>query len=207
VTTPPISEADFMQLLVTQLQNQDPMNPLQPDQLASELAQFTSVQELAQLNIDASSQATATSSNTQAVEAGMAAGLIGRPVIATGNGVDVSSSSSTTRVMVDVGGSGGQGVLTLTNSAGQTVGTYKLGTLPGGTHQVLSFNTSGVTPGPYTYSLSVTSGSGVSVPVNTYLAGTVTGVDLSTPTPTLDIGDLTTSINNLVEVLPASPSQ
>ena len=110
VTTPPISEADFMQLLVTQLQNQDPMNPLQPDQLASELAQFTSVQELAQLNSNSSSQASATASNTQAVEAGMAAGLIGRPVIATGNEVDVSASSGTTRVIADIGGSGGNAV-------------------------------------------------------------------------------------------------
>ena len=46
----------------------------------------------------------------------------------------------------------------------------------------------------------------MSVPVNTYIAGTVTAVDLSTSTPTLDIGDLTTSISNLVEVLPANPS-
>jgi flagellar basal-body rod modification protein FlgD len=202
VATPPISQADFMQILVTQLQNQDPMNPLQPDQLASQLAQFTTVQELASLNTDASNQLSAVTSNTQAIEANMATSLIGRPVIAAGNQVDVSSSSSSTSVMADIGGSGGQGVLTLINAQGQTVGTYKLGTLNGGTHQILSFNTAGVTPGAYNYSLSVTAGSGAAVPVTTYVAGVVTGVNFSTATPTLDIGDLSTPISNLVEVLP-----
>lgn len=201
--TPPISEADFMQILVTQLENQDPTNPLQPDQLASELAQFTSVQELAQLNTDATSQLTAVANNTQAVEANMATALIGRPVVATGGEVDVSSSSSTTSVLADIGGTG-QGVLTLTNAQGQTVGTYNLGTLNAGNQQVLSFNTKGVTAGPYNYSLTVTNSSGSSVPVTTYITGTVTGVNVTTGTPTLDIGDLTAPITNLVEVLPTS---
>jgi len=206
VNTPPISEADFMQLLVTQLQNQDPMNPLQPDQLASELAQFTSVQQLAQLNTDAGSQLSAVNSNTQAIQANMASALLGHPVVATGGEVDVSASSSTTKVLADIGAGGGQGVLTLTNAAGQTVGTYNLGTLAGGPQQVLSFNASGVTPGAYNYSVSVTSPSGASVPVTTYIVGTVTNVDVSTAPPTLGIGDLSAPINNLVEVLPVPPA-
>jgi flagellar basal-body rod modification protein FlgD len=204
--TPPISEADFMQILVTQLENQDPMNPLQPDQLASELAQFTSVQELAQLNTDATSQLTAVTSNTDAVQASMASSLIGHPVLATGGEVDVSSSSSTTNVLADIGSGGGQGVLTLSNSAGQTVGSYNLGNLPGGPQQVLSFKTSGVAAGPYNYSVTVTNSSGAVVPVTTYIAGTVSGVDLSSGSPILDIGDLSAPVSNLVQVFPLSTS-
>jgi flagellar basal-body rod modification protein FlgD len=203
--TPPISEADFMQILVTQLENQDPMNPLQPDQLASELAQFTSVQELSQLDTDAGDQLTAVTDNTQAVEANMATALIGRNVVATGGEVNVSSSSNTTSVLADIGGAG-QGVLTLTNAQGQTVATYNLGTLSAGNQQVLSFNTQGVTPGAYNYSLAVTSSSGSSVPVTTYITGTVTSVNVTTGTPTLDIGNLSAPITNLYEVLPTSSS-
>lgn len=201
--TPPISEGDFMQILVTQLENQDPMNPLQPDQLASELAQFTSVQELSQLNTDATSQLTAVTSNTQAVEANMAASLIGRPVIASGNEVSVASGSSTTSILADIGGAG-QATLTLTNAQGQTVGSYNLGNVAAGNQQTLSFNTSGLTAGAYNYSLSVTSASGSAESVNTYITGTVTGVDVTTGTPTLLIGNLSAPITNLVEVLPVS---
>ena len=194
-----------MQILVTQLENQDPMDPVQPDQLASELAQFTSVQELSQLNTDATDQLSAVTDNTQAVEANMATALIGRPIIATGSEVNVSSSSNTTSVLADIGGTG-QGVLTLTNAQGQTVATYNLGTLNAGNQQTLSFNTQGVTPGAYNYSLTVTGSSGSSVSVATYITGTVTGVNVTTGTPTLDMGDLSAPITSLYEVLPTSSS-
>jgi flagellar hook assembly protein FlgD len=125
-------------------------------------------------------------------------------VIATGGEVDVPTGSGTTSVLADIGAGGGQGVLTLSNSAGQTVGTYSLGNLSGGDQQVLSFNPTGVAPGPYNYSISVTGSGGASVPVTTYIVGTVTNVDVATGTPTLGIGDLSAPVTNLVEVLPVS---
>ena len=194
-----------MQLLVTQLQNQDPMNPLQPYELAAQLAQFTSVQELVQLNTQFGTQATAINNNTQAVEAGLATGLVGRQVVTIGNEVDVSSSAAQTKILADVGGAGGHAVVSLTNAQGQAAGTYDLGVVPGG-RQALSLNTSGLATGPYSYSLSVTSSSGASVPVTTYTAGIVTSVDLSTATPTLNLGDLSAPISSLIEVLPAPTS-
>jgi flagellar basal-body rod modification protein FlgD len=198
-----ISEADFMQLLVAQLQNQDPLNQLPPDQLASELAQFTSVSQLQTLVTSDASQLTATQANTQAVQASMGQGLIGRDVIATGNQVDVSGN--TTKVIADIGGSGGTAVVTLTDGNGNTVGTYPVGAVGAG-RQVLTFPTNGVAPGAYTYSLSVKDGAGNAVSSTTYVAGTVNGVDLSGTTPSLDIGDLSVPISSLVEVLPAPTS-
>ena len=40
----------FLKLLIAQLQNQDPMNPMQGDQMASQLAQFSSLEQLQQIN-------------------------------------------------------------------------------------------------------------------------------------------------------------
>lgn len=63
----------FLQLLVTQLQNQDPLKPQDPTQFVAELAQFSSLDMLGQINtsvqslgtqIGASSSSTATPSNT-----------------------------------------------------------------------------------------------------------------------------------------------
>jgi flagellar basal-body rod modification protein FlgD len=200
---PTISEADFMQLLVTQLKNQDPMNPLQPYELAAQLAQFTSVQQLSQLNSQFTAQATAVNNNTQAVEAGMATSLIGRPIVATGNEVAVSSGSSTGSVIADIGGAGGRASLTLTNAQGQPIGNYALGAVSGG-RQILSFPTSGLAPGAYNYTLTVTDASGNVVPTTTYVTGTVTGVDLSTSTPTLQLNNLSVPLSALVEVLPTN---
>lgn len=41
---------DFLHLLVTQLQNQDPMEPLKGHEFVAQLAQFTSVEQLVKLN-------------------------------------------------------------------------------------------------------------------------------------------------------------
>ncbi len=194
-----LNESDFITLLVTQLQNQDPLNTVPPDQLASELAQFTSVSELQQLNSQFANQVTATNSNTAAVQASLGESLIGRQVIGTGNQVDVSGN--TTSVIADIGGSGGVASLTLSDGNGNTVGTFPLGPVQAG-RQVLSFPTNGVKAGPYTYALKVTDPSGNSVSSTTYMAGTVNGVDLSNGAPTLDLGDLTLPISNLIEVLP-----
>ena len=42
--------ADFLTLLVTQLQNQDPLEPVNQDNFISQLAQFSTVQGIEQLN-------------------------------------------------------------------------------------------------------------------------------------------------------------
>ncbi|MGD0229880.1 MAG: flagellar hook capping FlgD N-terminal domain-containing protein [Syntrophorhabdales bacterium] len=41
-----ISNTDFLQILIAQLQNQDPLNPTDPDQFVTELAEMTQVESL-----------------------------------------------------------------------------------------------------------------------------------------------------------------
>lgn len=40
----------FLKLLVAQMKNQDPTNPASPDQLAAQLAQFSSLEQLVSIN-------------------------------------------------------------------------------------------------------------------------------------------------------------
>jgi len=40
----------FLKLLVAQMKNQDPSNPASPDQLAAQLAQFSSLEQLVSMN-------------------------------------------------------------------------------------------------------------------------------------------------------------
>ena len=40
----------FLKLLVAQMKNQDPLNPASPDQLAAQLAQFSSLEQLVGIN-------------------------------------------------------------------------------------------------------------------------------------------------------------
>ena len=43
-------QTDYMKLLITQLQNQNPLEPLDNDEMASQLAQFSQLQQLQTMN-------------------------------------------------------------------------------------------------------------------------------------------------------------
>jgi flagellar basal-body rod modification protein FlgD len=51
-----VSEQAFLQLLITQLQNQDPLSPADPTQFVSQLAQFSSLEQMSQLNASVTQQ-------------------------------------------------------------------------------------------------------------------------------------------------------
>ena len=69
-----LTEANFLTLLTTQLENQDPLNPQNPSDLAAELAQFSTASGVQTLNT--------TVGDTTGVQA---AGLVGKTVAVAGN--------------------------------------------------------------------------------------------------------------------------
>lgn len=68
--------SNFLSLLMTQLQNQDPTTPLDSNQFTSELVQFTSVEQ----QISTNSDLTQLIQLTQASQIEQSASLIGKPV-------------------------------------------------------------------------------------------------------------------------------
>jgi len=65
-----VTEQQFLQLLVAQLQNQDPLNPMDGTQFVSQLAQFSELEQMIgvnqgvqQLVVDASGQSSSSGSN------------------------------------------------------------------------------------------------------------------------------------------------
>ena len=103
-TTPAPTTVDyeaFLQLLVTQMQNQDPTNPTDSAEYLSQLASFSSVEQQLQSNAKLDSLL-----STMAF--GQGAGLIGRSVTSsdgqtTGTVVSVSQVAGQTTVNLDAG--------------------------------------------------------------------------------------------------------
>ena len=93
-----LSENDFLQLLVTQLQNQDPLNPVDNTQMLAQLAQFSALEEMTQVaETDAQIQSAVQSLESE-MSLLMAHSLIGASVTvqdASGNQVQGTVSSVT----------------------------------------------------------------------------------------------------------------
>src|SRR3954468_2797062 len=76
-----LNQEDFLTLMISQLKNQDPFKPLDPSQYVGQLAQFSSVSGLADMNKNITSLSDSLRGN-QVLDG---AALIGRTVIAEGN--------------------------------------------------------------------------------------------------------------------------
>jgi Flagellar hook capping protein len=202
--TPVLGEDDFLKLLITQLQNQDPMNPLDSTQLASQLAQFSSVQELAALNQNVQSSMNANYILTQSINNTMAATLIGKTVKASTSSLNFDGktdltlgfnlSSAASSVSIKIYDSNGNLVKTI-NAGGQAAGDDSVkwdGTGDDGTT---------LQPGKYTFTVSAVDSTGKSIQTSQYFTGTVQGVKFSSNGAFLIVNGNEISFSDVEEVL------
>ncbi|OIQ66973.1 basal-body rod modification protein FlgD [mine drainage metagenome] len=168
----------FYKLLVTQLTNQDPMNPLSNQDLSAQLAQFSTASGVQSMQ-QSMATLTAQLAQTQGLQA---ANLVGQTVVFDNNSISLAASGSA------AGGftlaSAAQNVqVQVQNSAGQTVGTLPLGALPTG---VQTFTWDGkdasgkaAPAGTYTFNVSATDSAGQAVAATPFGMGKVQSVYLS----------------------------
>jgi flagellar basal-body rod modification protein FlgD len=85
-----LGESDFLSLLITQLQNQDPTNPTSSTDMIADMSQFNSLDQLSSMNTNMSTESSSLNSLNQNLEAliamqntTQAAALIGKTVSLT----------------------------------------------------------------------------------------------------------------------------
>src|SRR5215208_6688593 len=77
-----LGKNEFLKLLVTQLRYQDPMNPLQGEQMAAQLAQFSSLEQLVNIGDALKAEQTSNDALVMAVTNSTAMNTIGKEVTA-----------------------------------------------------------------------------------------------------------------------------
>ena len=188
-------------MLVTQLRYQDPMNPMEGQEFAAQLAQFSSVEQLVQLNEQYQSQSAAAAALLQATNSNTALATIGRTVFALGDQVELPATDpQLTEVSFTVGGYGGQATLVLLDESGNEVGTADLGVLGAGRQTVrLGDAAEGLPSGVYGYRVDVKDGD-KDVEVETYMTAKVDGVRYGADGAVLTAGRLTIPIGQVIRV-------
>jgi len=172
----------FLTLLVAQLQNQDPLNPMDNAQVTTQLAQISTVSGINQLN----STVAALGASMQATQSLQAASLIGHDVVVGGNDLDLSTdkTSGTTDGQggVSLTGNADAVKVTISDEAGNVVRTLDLGAQKAGDQY---FHWDGKTDagsaakdGHYTFAVTATA-SGKAVTFDTLMVARVEGVATS----------------------------
>ena len=90
-----IGKDGFMQLLLTQLRNQDPQNPLKSHEFASQLAQFTQVEQLFNLNDKLEQSLQLDINLNQSIGNTLATTIVGKEMMAIGNELSLFEGQST----------------------------------------------------------------------------------------------------------------
>ena len=177
----------FLQLLITQLKNQNPLEPLDTNQFTQQLVQFTSVEQQLKTNefLEAMMQSSQNTANAQAVS------YVGKTVTASGATTDLLDGAANWIYRVDAAAENTN--ITIKDASGNVVYTENL-SLAAGTDQIVWDGTTSsgtqLTSGRFTITIDARDGNGKYVPVTTEMQGVVDGVDVSGSEPRIPLSSI-----------------
>ena len=189
----------FLTLLTTQLQNQNPLDPLDTNQFTQQLVEFAGVQQ--QLNTN-DSLATLVSLQ-QTAQSTQALGFVGKTAVVNGSTAALATNGTATWELSVPSASNVN--VTIASSTGQAVftGTFSVAA---GNNQPFTWNGQGndgtqLPAGNYTMTATATNSAGASVAVTTAVQGVVTSVDLTQSPPLLTIDGKTFTVSQIQSIV------
>ncbi len=195
--TTDLGEDAFLRLLTTQLQYQDPSDPVKNEAFVAQLAQFSSLEQLEGLNgtLDGVYAALAAMNNASM------ASLLGTDVIAAGNAFTYGGEGPVT-LQASSPVALSSATLTVYDEDGGVVWSGDAGALPAGAGSVtwggLDASGQSVPAGTYTFSIAGFDAAGNAVDVDERITGTITEMDYSTGTPLPSIDGNVVQISDIL---------
>jgi flagellar basal-body rod modification protein FlgD len=188
-----------LQLLTTQLQNQNPLDPLDTNQFTEQLVEFASVEQ--QINENTNLQTLISMQQTN--EATSALQLVGSTVTVGGNAAALDNAANSAATWNLTTTTPATATVTVTSAAGTTAysGTMSLNA---GT-QSFTWNGQGSNgqtwpDGTYKLSVTATGANGQAVSVSTQVQGVVSGVNLTSTPPTLTVNGQSVQISQVTSI-------
>ena len=194
-----LTQEDFLKLFTTQMRYQNPLEPLDNFQMATQLAQFNTVDSLTRMN-ETLTQLMASQNSMSQLQA---AGLIGKKVETQGNRLAIQQ------------GAVGEGryqlarpanvVIQILNSQGGVVRQIDAGARDT-SRQTIGWNGqsqagAALPDGLYTFRVIAVDSQGQAVPVTPYRIGTVEGVSLENGAVTLQVNGDKVAFNDILSIL------
>src|SRR3954465_7589760 len=187
----------FLTLLTTQLQNQNPLDPLDTNQFTQQLVQFAGVEQQLRTN----DQLASLVSLQQTTQATQALGFVGKTAVVDGATTNLSKSAASWTLGVE---QNSNVTVTIANSTGQNVfsGNYAV---TAGANQPFSWDGKGNDrtqrpDGKYTLTATAVDASGKPVAVSTQIQGLVNSVALTQSPPLLSINGQTYTVSQIKSI-------
>jgi flagellar basal-body rod modification protein FlgD len=182
----------FLQLLMTQLQNQDPTSPVDTDQFTQELVEFSGVQQQVDTNTNLSSLIQLTQGDSVI----QGSSLVGQQVTATTSDITLQNSTGSVNFTAPAAE---DATVTVSDSAGNVLDTSTVSAASGSNSWSWNgANSDGGTEPDGNYTISVTDPSGNALA--TTITGTASGVSNNSGTIDITVGNQTVPLANVTSV-------
>lgn len=194
---------DFLQLLTTQLQVQDPLNPMEAEEMAAQLAQFSSVEQLININDTLEQQGGNQGQLAERIDSSMASNLLGKQVQADGNQIEFTGDGEVP-ITFDLAADASDTTVTVLDRAGQEVYTQEMGSLSEGNHEFMwngeNENGEEMPPGTYAFRVDAQDAEGDRVEASTLLSGQVDRVTFGSEQTLVQVGDTKVPLDQIRNV-------
>ena len=201
-----LDKDDFLNLLVTQLQHQDPLNPTDSVEFTAQLAQFSSLEQLGNVNDNLSDLKNfqASLNNSQAVS------LIGKDITADGNAIELGDSGST-NCHFELDDDAATVTVSIYDATGKYIAKIEDEKLAAGKHWLswdgTDFKDNRMAPGEYSFELQAEDAMDQPVRATTLFHGIVDRVVFENNTSFLNSGNQKIALGDVIEVAASEKAQ
>lgn len=196
----------FFKLMLAQLKNQDPMNPLKNHEMAAQLAQFSSLEQMSNMNTTLSR----IEGKNSKPEQFQALNLIGKTVAGDASRVVRTQFDKDHDFNFNLPQDASDVTVKLMSDRGQLLREYKLTNMKSGANKVSwnGNNEAGIKQpaGEYIFQIEAKNSMGGKVPVSTQFKGEVTGLSFSAEGPVLQVGSQTIKMKDISQITDSSVS-
>jgi flagellar basal-body rod modification protein FlgD len=199
-----LDKDDFLKLLVTQLQNQDPLNPADSTEFVTQLAQFSSLEQLQNVN----SNIQVLQLFEQSINNSQAVTFVGKTIKASGSMFELGTGE-TYEVQYQLGEDAAKVYVNILDETGTAVKKIEMDALSAGSQSVVwdgtDENGNPVPAGTYSFSVQAQNEDGEAMSTAAYVEETVTGVSYHDGSTYLLANDIEIPYSAIIEVTNALP--
>jgi len=198
-----LGKNDFMELLLAQMKNQDPLNPADNTQFVAQLAQFSSLEQMTNMNTNLENMLTANSEIAESVNNSALLNYFGKEVTAESDSFYYNGTDPA-KLTFDLDGNVATGALVVKNADGTTVAALKIDGLDKGDNSIewdgLTALGTPARSGTFSYSITAYDVLGNEVKGTAMFSGKVDGITYKDGEALLKVGGALIPVKSVTQI-------